>query len=188
MNKTVKPTTRAIAALNALLTQVSAITLKDVGAGGELTGGIDLLAHVEIFGRAHTLACQISSGSDPQHARTVLEELRTQIAYLPGKVTPVLILPVLSPEVQGLCDESHAGCLDLRGNGRLAIDEVFVSTRSLPRRVLHQAASVSGVRRSAVEQLAVGSPTDSVLRGFPPSAHAGITHRILHSGGETRGR
>lgn len=179
-----KPLNRAMVAFNYLLTQASAIDIKEIGVGSHLADGkiagdeFDILAHVEVFGRSHTLACHVSSDSDPQHVRTALEQLRNQIVFLSGKVTPVLILPVLSPEVQAMCEGNNAGCLDLHGNGRLAIDEIFISIRSLPRRVLHHAASgmATSPRRSTSAQTAAQT-TDvdsgqSVLRGFPP-AHAG---------------
>lgn len=186
-----KPLNRAIEALNSLLTQTSAIDLKEIGTGWPVAGReasgceIDILAHVDVFGRNHTLACRVSSGSAPEHVRLALKQLRDQIAFLPGKVTPVLILPVLSPEVQALCEENNAGCLDLHGNGRLAIDEVFVSMRSLPRRALHRATSISATppQRST---LASGNVADeSVFRGFPP-APANLPKRAAASSGQSR--
>lgn len=176
MSNTTSPTKhRAVAALNALLTQVSAITLKDIGldwpvAASELPGReINILAHIEVFGRAHTLACQISGGSGPQQVREALEELHNDIACLPGKVTPVLILPVLSPDMQALCDESKTAFLDLHGNGRLAVDEVFVSMRSLPRRALHRPVIVtaSPLTRS-LAPAAEERPSQRGLRSFAP--------------------
>lgn len=157
-----KPLNRAVAALNSLLTQASSINLKEIGigwpvAGREASGSeIDILAHVEVFGRGHTVACQMTSGSGSEHVRMALKQLRDQIAFLPGRVTPVLILPVLSREAQAVCEENNTGCLDLHGNGRLAIDEVFVSMRSLPRRASHQAASISATspRHSAAQRVA----------------------------------
>lgn len=141
--------TRAVGALNSLLTQVSAVTLKDIGPGSLAPGSnlpgceIDILAHVEVFGRSYTLACLVSGGSGPDQVRATLEELQNHIAHIPGKVTPVIVLPVLSPAVQALCDQNKTACVDLHGNGRLAIDEIFISTRSLPRRALKQPASAS---------------------------------------------
>lgn len=193
MSTTGKPLNHAVAAFNLLLTQASAINLKEISVEWPLANGeaavreIDILAHVEVFGRSHTLACQVSSDSDAQTVRTVLEQLLNQIAFLPGKVTPVVILPVLSHEVQVLCEENNAGCLDLHGNGRLAIDEIFISTRSLPRRVLHHAASsaASSPRRFTGAQIATqiteADSGHSVLRGFPP-AHADRQRRAIASG------
>lgn len=193
MSTASKPLNRAVAALNSLLTQTSAIDLKDIGTGWPVAGHeacereIDILAHVEVFGRSHTVACRVSSVSAPEHARVALKQLRDQIAFLPGKVMPVLILPVLSPEVQALCEEDKAGCLDLHGNGRLAIDEVFVSTRSLPRRALHRAASVSAMapQCSAVAKTCGNDAGESVFRGFPP-AHVNLPNRAAATGRQTR--
>jgi hypothetical protein len=192
MSTTGKPLNRAVAAFNSLLAQASAIHLTEIGVGWPVAAGeaawreIDILAQVEVFGRSHTLACQVSSDSDAQHVRTALEQLRNQIAFLPGKVTPVLILPVLSPEVQALCEGSNAACLDLHGNGRLAVDEIFISIRSLPRRVLHHADSGKAVspRRSIGDQMTAqitdADAGQSVLRGFPP-AHAALQRPALSS-------
>jgi hypothetical protein len=187
-NSPSKPRTRAVAALHSLLAQVSAVTLKNLGlgfpvAGSEFSGReIDILAHVEVFGRDHTLACQISAGSGAQHVRATLDELQSHIADLPGKVTPVLILPVLSPEVQALCDENKTSCLDLHGNGRLAVDEIFISMRSLPRRSLRRdatSASAPSALRSPGLPPQEG-PAQRALRGFPV-VHTGLPERSPRS-------
>lgn len=183
-----KPFHHAVAALNSLLTQVSAITLKDADPGCPVLLGeaarreVDFLAHVEVLGRSRTLACQVNSGGGAQQIRSALERLRSQIAIMPGNVTPVLIVPVLSPEVQRLCEEYSTGCLDLRGNGRLVIDEVFVSMRSLPRRVLRQPVSSPDQpsRRSTIVEPAAETVAQSLLRGFPASR--AVSRSILHTG------
>jgi hypothetical protein len=64
--------------------------------------------------------------------RSALNELRQGAARLPGDATPVIIAPYLSPESQALCKESQAGFLDLEGNARLALGEVFIVKRTLP--------------------------------------------------------
>ncbi len=46
--------------------------------------------------------------------------------------TPVLIAPHLSPEAQALCKETRVAFLDLEGNARLFVGEVFIVMRSLP--------------------------------------------------------
>lgn len=179
-----QPRDRAVAALNSLLTQVSAITLKDIGIGWPVAGSevpgreIDILAHVEVFGRSHTLACQISNGSGPKQVRESIEELQHHAARLPGKVTPVLILPVLSPEVQTLCDQSKTAWLDLHGNGRLAVDEIFISVRSLPRRALRQPAPAPALSslRTSVQAPSEESSVQRLHRGFPPTPASSSGH------------
>lgn len=185
MSNTGKPLNRAVAALNSLLSQASAINLKEIGVGWPVSGSegaageIDILAHVEVFGRSHTVACQVSSGSGPEIVRTALKQLRDQIAFLPGNVTPIVILPVLSPEVQALCEQDKTGCLDLHGNGRLAIDEIFVSTRSLPRRALR--------RGQTTAQMASAGADERALRAFPP-IQTSRPDRAASSSGQARTR
>jgi hypothetical protein len=187
MNSANKPTSnRAVAALNSLLSQVSAITLKDIGLDWPVPGSdlpnheIDILAHVEIFGRNHTLACQIIGGDSSSYVCAALEELRASIAHLPGEVTPILILPVLTPEVQMQCAQCHAGCLDLRGNGRLTIGEVFISMRSLPRRPLHRPVPAL---RTAIATAGEANAPQALPRGFPP-VPTGLPHGSTRVAGQ----
>lgn len=167
---------RAVAALHSLLSQVSAIRLKEMNSGTACCGEIDILAQVEILGRDHTIACQISSGSDTVDVLTILQELRGSVAQWPGEITPVLIVPALSNELQSLCARNQAGCLDLRGNGRLSIGEVFVSMRSLPRRAFHRPASQN--RTAALE----GPVAPPATRAFPPLS-AGLSRRSAQAAG-----
>lgn len=176
MNNPANPLSRAVAALNSFLARSSAIALKEIGVGWPVDSQgagceIDILAHVEIFGRRHILACQVSNESGPEQVGAALKLLRGQIAFLPGKVTAVLIVPVLSHETRALCEADNVACLDLQGNGRLGIDEIFVSTRSLPRRALHQGAycTIAPPRHTADAQMAHADADENVLRGFPPA-------------------
>ena len=118
---------RATEALRALLGQVSVIKLKDIRR--ESKGSV--LAHVEVLGHSHTLACEVHSNAQPENLRNALRQMRNDAAHRTGAAIPVLIAPYLSPEAQTLCKESHAGFLDLEGNARLAMGEVFIGKRAL---------------------------------------------------------
>ena len=127
---------RAAEALRALLGQVSAIKLKEMkhesrgrGCPAEVMARIE--AHIDIYGHSHTLACEVKASADPGNLRDALRELWQSAAHLDRHATPVLIAPYLSPEAQALCNESHAGFVDLEGNARLALGEVFIGKRSL---------------------------------------------------------
>lgn len=123
---------RAAEALKSLLEQVSAVKLKEMKrespARGRTAG---ILAHVDIYGRSHTLACEVNADTRPSKVRASIKKLEDCAAHLSGETTLVLIAPYLSPEAQALCKASHAGFLDLEGNARLTLGEVFIGKRSM---------------------------------------------------------
>jgi len=123
---------RATEALKALLEQVSAIKLKEMQRQSPPRGqAMEILAHIDVFGHSHTLACKVNLDTRPGKVRDSLRKLQDSAAHFAGKATPVLIAPYLSPEAQALCKESQAGFLDLEGNARLSLGEVFIGKRSL---------------------------------------------------------
>ena len=117
---------RATEALRALLGEVSVIKLKGIRHEGK--GAV--LAHVDVLGHSHTLACEVKTNAGPENLRSTLRELHDDAAHFRDAV-PVLIAPYLSPEAQALCKENKAGFLDLEGNARLALGEVFIGKRAL---------------------------------------------------------
>jgi hypothetical protein len=120
---------RATEALRALLGEVSVIKLKGIRHEGK--GAV--LAHVDVLGHSHTLACEVKTNAGPENLRSALRELHDDASHFRDAV-PVLIAPYLSPEAQALCKENHAGFLDLEGNARLALGEVFIGKRALTHR------------------------------------------------------
>jgi hypothetical protein len=124
---------RAAAALKAVLAEISTIKVREIRHRAQEAGpDRGLTVQVDIFGRSHTLSCGVHSDGQPGHLRGALEELRSGAAHLAPDATPVIIAPYLSPEAQALCRESKAGYLDLEGNARLALGEVFIVKRTLP--------------------------------------------------------
>jgi hypothetical protein len=159
---------RAFEALEALLARSSAVHVKDADLGVLGSGcEIDIVAHVDVLGDSHTLACQVTSGEGPHSVRRALERLRSGMARLPGKVTPILVAPCFSREAQALCLESNAGFLDFEGNGSVGFGEVFISTRVLPCR---------GVPEHVPEQAkgAGGGFGGRAEEGFPPVRAGGL--------------
>lgn len=119
---------RAAVALDSLLRQVSGINVKDVGfRSADLAVDIDILAHVAVFGHSYTLACKVEDSVAPDLVWTAFEELQKVGAYLPGSVIPVIIVPYLSADALAQCEKHRTGCLDLEGNGRIVMREVFIS-------------------------------------------------------------
>jgi len=129
---------RATEALRSLLEEVSAVKLKEMKRESPARGrAAEILAYVDIYGHSHTLACEVNADTRPSMVRASLRKLRACASHLAGETTLVLIAPYLSPEAQTLCKESHAGFLDLEGNARLSLGQVFIGKRSMR---LHPAA------------------------------------------------
>lgn len=122
----------AAEALTMVLGQVSALRLKALewqpachGRAGEI------LAQVDVLGHSHTLACELNADSRPSKVRAALRKLDDCAAHLGGNATAVLIAPHLSAQARALCSQNHAGFLDLEGNARISVGEVFIGQRSL---------------------------------------------------------
>ena len=150
--------TRAAEALTALLGRVSAIKLRKLQCGSQPRSRFTaILAHIEVFGHSHILACEADPFGDTDQLRAMLREWRGDAASLAADLTPVLIVPHLSPETQAICKQSQIGFLDLEGNARLSVGEVFIGMRSLPR---DEATRVSAALHT--------SPARSAASSIPP--------------------
>ena len=122
----------AIEALRETLRQISVIKVKDIcldrhGHRGEKT----ILCHIEIYGHAHLLACKLVTACDLPHLNRAVRELQEAEKERGVVVKRILISPAMSEEAQTLCRENNIGFLDLEGNARLYLDEVFIVKRSL---------------------------------------------------------
>jgi hypothetical protein len=141
---------RAAEALRTLLAQVSVIKLKEIRhqSKGSVTADVDVLGH------RHTLQCEVKSSAQLGSLRTALRHLNSMPAN--GKTIPVLIAPYLSPEAQAMCKESQAGFLDLEGNARLAMGEVFIGKRAFTPHAT--VASIAAESTHDIPQVVQGSP------------------------------
>ncbi len=88
------------------------------------------MACVDVLGRSHTLVCAVKTDAHPGNLLATLRALHESAARVAGAATPVLIAAYLSPEAQALCKQSHSGFLDLEGNARIDIGEVFIGKRT----------------------------------------------------------
>jgi len=160
---------RAAEALKALLSQVSGVRLTEMKREPQARGrAVEIVAHIDVFGHSHTLACEVNSDGEPTHLRAVLRGLHNNTAHLPPNATPVLIAPYLSPEAQAFCKENHAGFLDLEGNARLTVGEVFIGMRSLPCHAIGRPSAAS-------HQHPARSPENEIVHDGlrrPPRSHA----------------
>lgn len=123
----------AIEALRQTLRQVSVIKVKEITHVNDPRRGEKMiLGHIEIYGHAHLLACKVLPTCEANRVKRTVADLYG-VTKERGVVTiPVLITPLISDEAQNLCRENGVGFLDLEGNARLYLDEVFIVKRSLP--------------------------------------------------------
>lgn len=121
--------TRAAEALGSLLHQVSSIKTKDIRFQ-PANRRSDILACIDVLGQNHRLVCNVVD-DDPNHVREALKKLTSCAESRKTGATPVLITPRLSNETRAMCAERRVGCLDLEGNARLTVDEVFIGKRSV---------------------------------------------------------
>jgi hypothetical protein len=125
---------QAIEALKAALKEVSAIKVKEIQEPEGRHGAKDFIANIDIYGHSRTLVCKVRESTQTIRVRRALKDLSKCVHDCEDELMPILIAPSLSREAQALCSESHAGFLDLEGNVRLVMKEVFIAKRSLPNR------------------------------------------------------
>lgn len=140
---------KAAEALKLVLHQVSQIKLKGIDVDSPHADlKVDILAHIDVHGHNHTLVCKVRASGRPEHVRMALAEFQGDAAQFSENATPVLIAPYLSEESKALCRESKAGFLDLEGNARLDLGEVFIGKRSLPQTRGRSDSGMTGRRRT----------------------------------------
>lgn len=134
----------AAEALRDTLNQLSVIKVKAIDVEQAGRGDKALVAHIEISGHSHLVVCKVAEDCDSHRLQRKFFELKQLMTRFPSATTPVLIAPALSDEAQALCCGGKTGFLDLEGNARLDLDEVFIAKRSLPhgKKVPSQAESL----------------------------------------------
>lgn len=124
----------AAEALRETLGLISVIKVKAIDVVPAGRSDRALVAQIEISGHSHVLVCKVVGNCGSAQLQRSLFELKELMPRFPGATTPVLIAPAQSDEAQTLCSDGNAGFLDLEGNARLYLDEVFIAKRSLPHR------------------------------------------------------
>lgn len=134
-------TAQACEALISMLHQVSWIRPGDVALESP-TGDsrVHLLARIHVLGRTHTLACAMHQGAFEEGLDSAIFDLYTGAAALDSAAMPVLIASSLSAEAQSLCRENRVAYIDLKGNARIDLGEVFIARHAVPQNSLRQGA------------------------------------------------
>jgi hypothetical protein len=73
-----------------------------------------------------------------------LKEFEGDVHRLDGHSTLVFIAPRMSEEAKAVCGEGKAGFLDLEGNARLELGDVFIVKRTISKRPPRSAWPLSG--------------------------------------------
>jgi len=124
---------QASEALQALLAQVSGLRIKEIKHQPKSRDrAFDILARIEVFGHPHTLACKVKAPASDRLLQAALDDLCARTAQLSSTAIPVMIAPCLSYEAQEICKHARAGFIDLEGNARLDLGEIFIGVRSHP--------------------------------------------------------
>lgn len=121
--------TKAAEALGALLHSVSSIKTQDIKFQPPRRK-TDILADINVLGRNHRLVCSLADG-EPDGVKKALNKLRTSADGKKSDATPVLIAQHMSEQSRAMCAERRVGFVDLEGNARLVVDEVFIGKRSV---------------------------------------------------------
>jgi hypothetical protein len=124
----------AIEALRETLRQISVIKVKDICLDCPRHREKTILGHIEIYNHAHLLACKVVDTCEETSLKRAVRKLGGIQKHRGVVVNPILIAPNMSDAAQTLCRENNIGFLDLDGNARLYLDEVFIVKRSLHRK------------------------------------------------------
>lgn len=142
---------RAVEALRSVLTHMSGVKLKTIDIDpNEIENVIDFVAQVEVYGRAHTLACMLVSSYERQQTRETILDFCNRVLRCADNATPVLIAPRISSDLQKLGREIRAGLIDLEGNARIEVGETFIASQ----RVSHPEARRKAPRIPSVKSSA----------------------------------
>ena len=159
--------TRAVEALTSLLGRISAIKLRELQCASQPRSRFTaILAHIEVFGHSHILACEVDPLGVPDQLGAMLHEWQGDAASPNSDATPVVIAPYLSPEAQAICKLSHVGFLDLEGNARLTVGDSFIVMRSLPREAENRASVAQ--HKSPARSAPARSGIDPIFPSGPP--------------------
>ena len=136
--------TRAERALTETLGRMSGVDVMEMRpAGGRRGRSCRILVRINVLGHSHTLACAVERDGDPVHIQAALRDSFNGAPNPTENSTPVIIAHYLSREAQTACQEADAGFLDLEGNARLSVGELFIAEHSFPSHVVARAAAKS---------------------------------------------
>lgn len=169
---------RAADALKAVLHEISSVKLTDLECQPRGRDQMsEILARIDVFGRNHTLSCEVSAQGNPRQLMTRLRSLRESSTHRDANSTLVIIAPYLSPEAQAICKQSDAGFLDLEGNARIVVDEIFISKRTMLPRLQTLDAESAVVRAGKTRAPATKVYIASDIPAYPAAVRKDVPAR-----------
>lgn len=163
-----KPTTpqltarEGMAAVRVVLEQLSFVRAQDIRMDpSPADRRIGLLVTVNVFGRAHRLACALHGDSFTDGIEAAMFEIHAAASALGSEVLAVMIVPEMSGEAQARCRQHHIAYLDLIGNAYLDVGDIFVARRAIqPRK--HESAPHAQLGASPASRAPDRGPSDAL--------------------------
>jgi hypothetical protein len=93
----------------------------------------DLVMHVTAFGKPQSLIIEAKMNAQPRYARGAILQLHDYAAKIDDQAILVLAAPYLSPEVRAICKDQRISYIDLQGNVRIVLENIFIE-RTVPTR------------------------------------------------------
>lgn len=88
--------------------------------------GIDYFVRVRAGKEKYILACETKNNGQPRYVRSAINSL---LAFMYGRkdnMTPVLLVPYLSPDSREMCRENKVSFLDMEGNALLQFGGIYI--------------------------------------------------------------
>lgn len=106
-----------------------------------------------------TLLCEVRRNGQPSPARDALAQLEHWVAQRPGS-TGVLIAPYISPDVAQMCAERGIAAIDLSGNARLTVGNIYIHRAGKPNRFTErqEMRSIFAPKASRVLRVLIENP------------------------------
>ena len=93
--------------------------------------GMDLILTVRSGSVNRRLICDVKSSGQPRIAREACRSLQEYVRSR-NRDYPVFIAPYIGATAAAICDQYQVGYLDLAGNCRLAVDQVYIRREGFP--------------------------------------------------------
>ena len=145
-----------------LLGDVSGVQVESVERERVIAGSyrVDGLIRLLSPGGSHTLVIEAKRNGAPSVVRSGIYQLLSYVSRLRQSdevnggrhFIPMLVCPYLSPESRAICNEHEVAYLDLFGNARLALDNVYIerAVAEKPRSETRALRSVFSPKAAAV--------------------------------------